>query len=198
MAEDRELAARASRGDMSAVEGLLERHLAGLVGYLRKRAADLAPKESAADIAQSACREVLSDLASGRVEYRGDGEFRAWLYEAALFKLRNRRRYWSAERRDKGREQAVGARRSKPDLEALAGGARTPSREAAAREEAERLAALIGELPERYGEVVRLARIEGLTHAEIAERLGVSEVTSRKLLSRALARLGTLGARGEE
>jgi DNA-directed RNA polymerase specialized sigma24 family protein len=33
------------------------------------------------------------------------------------------------------------------------------------------------------------ARIEGLSHAQIAERLGISEANSRKMLSRALVRL---------
>lgn len=196
MSDDDNLAQRASQGDAEAAEDLLARHLPGLIGFVARRAGDLSPKESSSDLAQSVCREVLSDLAAGKLRYLGEGEFRAWLYEAALFKIKNRRRYWHAERRDKRRElREAGPSSSAPGLDGLAGDSGTPSREAAAQEETERLARLLDELPERYREVVRLARLEGLPHREIAERLGISEVASRQLLNRALARLATLSAR---
>lgn len=195
--EDR-LVERASRGDGEAIDELLARHLPHLLGFVRRRAGELAAKESSSDVVQSVCREVLEGLADGRVEYRGEQAFRAWLFEAALFKLRNRRRYWRAERRDVARERRLaGADDAGAPLDALAGTSRTPSREAAAHEDRARLAALLEQLPERYRIAVELARIRGLGHAEIAEQLGISEAASRQLLTRALARLATLGARDE-
>ena len=47
-------------------------------------------------------------------------------------------------------------------------------------------------LAEADREIVRLAFVEGLTHAQLAERLDCTEVNSRKRLSRALARLARL------
>lgn len=47
----------------------------------------------------------------------------------------------------------------------------------------------LARLPDEYREVIRLARSEGLSHAEIGKHMGRSEVAARKLLSRAMARL---------
>jgi RNA polymerase sigma-70 factor (ECF subfamily) len=48
---------------------------------------------------------------------------------------------------------------------------------------------LIGQLPEGYRSIFNLYAIEGYTHAEIAELLGISEGTSKSQLSRARALL---------
>jgi RNA polymerase sigma-70 factor (ECF subfamily) len=73
----------------------------------------------------------------------------------------------------------------------------TPSEVAALHEELDRLQEVLEQLPERYAQVITWAQIDGLGHAEIAERLGISETNSRVLLSRALARLASLARRGE-
>ena len=65
----------------------------------------------------------------------------------------------------------------------------TPSRDAAAREELARAEAALARLSEEHREVIVLARIVGLSHAQIAEKLGTTEVATRSLLHRALARL---------
>jgi hypothetical protein len=59
-------------------------------------------KESASDLVQSLCREVLSDLS--RFEYRGEVAFRHWLYTQAAHKLIDRHRGLTAEKRDARRE----------------------------------------------------------------------------------------------
>ena len=61
-----------------------------------------------------------------------------------------------------------------------------------AREELERIESAFDRLPEEYREVITLARIAGLSRAEIAERMGRREGAVRTLLSRALARLAEL------
>ena len=95
----------ASRGDVTAIEALLEHHLPGLRNFVRRRAPGVvAARESSSDLVQSVCREVLEHLADERLEYRGEAEFKKWLYQAALNKLQNRRRYHLAEKRDPGRE----------------------------------------------------------------------------------------------
>ena len=189
----------ASQGGASAVEALLALHLPGLEGYVRRHAGGLPrDKESAADVVQSVCREVLERLRDERLEYRGEAEFRGWLYEAALLKIKSRRRYWAAERRDPKRERR-GARGSASGSgggaaldELLPHQATTPSADAASAEEAERVRRRLDELPERYRRVIELAHLEDLSHREIAERLEITEGASRMLLSRALARLSSL------
>ncbi len=186
----------ASRGDLGAVEELLARHLPRLAGFVRKNEGGLPRnKESTADIVQSVCREVLEGLKEERFEYRGEAEFRGWLFEAALFKIKNRRRYWAAERRDPQRERRAQAG-PESDLtspgEILAAAGASPSEDVASIEEAKRVRSLLDRLPERYRRVIELAHVEGLPHREIATRLEITEGSSRMLLSRALARLATL------
>ena len=58
-------------------------------------------------------------------------------------------------------------------------------------EELEHLASAFAALPPDWREVILLARVRGLSHAEIARTLGRTESATRTLLSRALARLAT-------
>lgn len=60
--------------------------------------------------------------------------------------------------------------------------------EAAATEQhMRRLRAALDDLPPRTREIFRLNRLEGLTHAEVARRLDISDSSVQKHLSRALA-----------
>ena len=96
---------RASSGDVNAVAELLERLLPDVESFLRARAgAMLRAKESGQDLVQSVCREVLEDVQRGRFAYRGDAEFKQWLFGAAELKLKQRARFWRQEMRDVARE----------------------------------------------------------------------------------------------
>lgn len=84
----------AARGDETAIERLLERHLPRLRAFVRLRAgALLRQKESHSDLVQTVCRRILEDAA--KFEYRGEASFLAWLYRAALNKMWERHRYYS-------------------------------------------------------------------------------------------------------
>jgi RNA polymerase sigma factor (sigma-70 family) len=65
----------------------------------------------------------------------------------------------------------------------------TPERQVAAHEEVERLKLALSLLPPVCGEVFRLHRLEGLTQAEVARRLGISTTAVEKSMRRALNRL---------
>jgi len=178
---------RASSGDATAVESLLARYAPEIEAYVARRGGPLVrAHESSADVAQSVCREALERLRSGRFRFQGEAQFRQWLYRAALLKLMARARYWKAERRD-------GAAPLHSESQLAPAAASTPSENAARVEELAALERALAELGERQREVVALAYGEGLSHAEIAERLGTSEAYSRTLLSRALVRLSRLG-----
>lgn len=181
-----------TRGDRGAVDALLARFLPDLQAYVRRHAGGpVAARESSADLVQSVCRELLERLEDRRFQYRGEAEFRKWMYGAALMKISNRARFWRAEKRDAGRERPPAADSTSPPepFEAET----TPSVHAQLNEELDRLRGALEQLPERHREILTLAQVDGLSHAAIAERLGITESHSRVLLSRALARLATLG-----
>ena len=82
---------------------LLALHLPALRAFVRLRLGPmLRAKESASDIVQSACRDVLENL--HRFQYRGEAGFKAWLYKTALRKVADRAEFWRAAKRDPARE----------------------------------------------------------------------------------------------
>jgi RNA polymerase sigma-70 factor (ECF subfamily) len=189
---------QATNGDAAAIADLLVALLPGLRAYLARNAGPLVgQKESPDDLAQSVCREVLERLASERIEYRGEAQFRQWLYQAALHKLQNRHRYWRAERRDAGHEVDAGDTDAAARWEAFFATLSTPSDKAMRHEDLERLQRALAALEPAQREIIRLARLEGLGHAELAARFAVTESHSRVLLARAMARLVRLAQDGD-
>jgi RNA polymerase sigma-70 factor (ECF subfamily) len=190
----RDLVRRATAGDTAAVEQLLTEHLSRLRAFVRLRMGRVvSAKESTEDLVQSVCREALEHLDG--FEYRGEASFRHWLFRRAEHKVQDRGRFYSRGKRDAAREIPIQG--TAPDGEApetLRGleSLFTPSRDAVAHEELARLERAFAKLPADYQEVILLARVVGLPHAEIAERMGRSVSATWTLLSRALARLSTL------
>ena len=174
----------ATRGDPVAIEEVLRAYLPRLQRFVHLRlGAQLRAREDTLDIVQSTVRELLQQP---DFEWRGEIEFRAWLFQAALHKILEKQRFHGAEKRSPDREvQPATAAFG----DAMADHA-SPSRIAGAREELQRLEAAIDKLTEPQREVLTLARIVGLPHAVIAERLGKSEVAVRQLLVRAMAAVG--------
>lgn len=179
----------ASRGDPEAIGALLERNLPRLRAFVRLRMGhELRAQESASDIVQSACREVLAHL--DRYRYRGEANFRHWLFTTAIRKVRDRVDYYRAEKRDVARRADLPSGESMQQALASAyADFVTPSADLDMQERIARLEAAFDRLPEDYREVITLTRIVGLSHREVAEAMGRSEPASRMLLYRALAQL---------
>src|SRR5215510_13975884 len=79
----------AAGGDAEAVRALVEDHLPRLRAFVRLNCgAALRARESASDLVQSACRDVLANLDGFRWE--GEPAFRSWLYTAAARKVADR------------------------------------------------------------------------------------------------------------
>ena len=181
-----ELVLRASRGEAQAVDELLVRHLPGLRRYVDARMGPgLRALESGGDVVQSVCRELLEDLPG--FEFRGEEAFRAWLQRTALRKLIDHQRHHQAQKRG----AAAGAL-SAADLALLASSIRSPSQDALIKEQVAALERAFARLTPTDREMLRMIRVEGLSHAEAARRLRCSVESSRKQLSRALARLARL------
>lgn len=176
----------ASRGDQPAVDELLVRYLPGLRAFVRLRAgAALRARESSSDLVQSVCRDILQNV--DRFQHGGENGFKRWLFTTALRKLQDKHEHMRAQKRDAAREVA--------DEAALGEAYRSvssPSRNAIAHEEFERVEKAFDELAEEEREVITLARVVGLSHKEIADAMGRSEGATRVLLHRALAHLAEL------
>lgn len=174
--------------DPAGIEELLVEHLPKLRAFIRLRVgAELRALESASDVVQSACREILANPDAFR--FRGEARFRAWLFTTALRKVANKAEYHAAAKRDMRRKQPM-TRWS--EVSAAYADVVTPSRNLAAREELARVEAAIDRLSEDHREVITLARICGLPHREIAVVMGRSENACRVLLHRATAQLGMI------
>jgi len=176
-----ELQRSVSNGDGDDLDRMVSRYLPRLHAYVRVHMGQgLRRREASLDVVQSVCREVLEERE--RFEFRGEGAFLSWLLTAAMNKLRQRARFFGRQRREQNRES--------PLSEGLLDGGASPSREVMAKEEIDRLEAALTELPDDYREVVVLARIVGMPHADIAEHLGRTLSSVRSVLARALIKLG--------
>jgi len=187
------LVQQATAGDPVALDALVMQHVSALRAFIRLRTCNrVRQHESESDLVQSVCREVLEG--AGNFDYRGHAAFKGWLFTAALRKIIEKDDYYTAKKRDVGKN--VPLQRSSPEGEghllAAYSSICTPSRAAEANEELERIELLFDELPEEYREVITLARVVGLSHAEIAVKMGRSEPACRQLLKRALVRLAVL------
>jgi RNA polymerase sigma-70 factor, ECF subfamily len=170
---DRELVARAQRGDAAAYEELVRRHQG-----IALRAAYLFAGD--ASDAQEAAQDAFVKAYRALGRFRTAEPFRPWLLRIVANEARNRRRA-------AGRRQAMALRAA---ADAAPGDA-APSPEAAlvsAERRAELLAALY-----RLGDDHRLALscryLLELSEAETAAALGVRRGTVKSRLARALERL---------
>ncbi len=193
-ASELELAERAAKGDSAAVAELLERHLPALHAWIRLRCGPkLRALESSSDVVQSTCRDVIENL--DRFVFPSEAAFKAWLYKTAERKIADRAEYWNAERRDPARlvrphtPQDDGGSVAPRDLSAIYATVCSPSEMAMGLEAQERIERAFQSLSDEHREVILLARLAGMSHAEIAESLSIAPGTARMRLFRALGEL---------
>lgn len=192
---ERDLAAEiaaARRGEPRAVDSLFARNLPPLVAFIRARAGKaIAARESAVDIAQSVFREVLEDV--DRIELKGEGAFRNWLFMQATRKVLDRAKFHGRDRRDAGKEVAIPEAGPAADaLLACYASIASPSRHAAAKEELTRFEAAVQGLPDAQRDAVTMSRLMGLSYEQIAQQMGATESAVRGLVARGLAALSSL------
>ena len=126
-------------------------------------------------------------------EYRSDPEFRAWLFKAALHKVKEKQRYHGRQRRDVRREAKLFVvDTSGVPLGDVYKTFSTPSRDMMAQEHMNRVEEAFDQLPEHYREVITMARVAGLPHDEIAAQVGKSVGAVRQALGRGLVMLADL------
>jgi RNA polymerase sigma-70 factor (ECF subfamily) len=149
MGTDEELVARARGGDLSAFEGLVERHRPVVTRVARR----IAGADDADDVAQDAFLRAYHRL--GR--FRGEGPFRAWLLQIT----------------HNAAVSAIARRRSEPaglapEPEPEPGATKTPAQRLEERERRERLERKLRGLRPEHRAVLVLRDVEGLSYEEIA------------------------------
>ena len=179
---------QAKGGDEQALSRAFERYrrrLAVLIHYkLSPQAREFSDVE---DLVQETCLRAFRDL--DRFTYLSPGSFLRWLSTIADHAIVDRARYQNRQRRA-GEEMPF--RSESNPLGPEPADSRTPSRLFAQQQAIERLLARLDALPEDYRQVIIHTRIEGLTTAETAERMGKSRETVALLVYRALKRFRVL------
>jgi RNA polymerase sigma-70 factor (ECF subfamily) len=163
------LVRRAQAGDHEAYRALYEAFLPRIhaLAYRMCGSPDLAD-----DLVQAAFIRAFTRIAA----FRGDAPVGAWLHRVAVSVILNGLR---AERRRQAREVPLGR-----EAEWVAASA-PPGRPALADE----LERAMDALPEKARMVVILHDVEGYTHEEIAQMMGIRAGASRVRLARARAAL---------
>lgn len=180
---------RFKSGDQEAFALLFQKYrarLAVLIYY--KLSEKLRQRVEVDDILQEVFFAASSEI--DKFTYRSPGSFLAWLtcladhiiIDAARFENRQKRQAaemlrFRSESNPHGPEPAD---------------SKTPSRLYAGQEAIEKLVQKLDALPEDYRQVILLAKLEGLTTQEVAERMGKSREAVALLLHRALQRFRQL------
>jgi len=144
----------------------------------------------ASDLVQQTLLEAHRGAAACRAAT--DAERAAWLRRILANNLADAARARARARRDAGREVSLDAALAESSARIgvwAAGLGPTPSQEADRHEQAVRLAAALAALPEAEREALVLQHWQGLTVAQIGERLGRSPAAVGGLLKRGLRRL---------
>lgn len=165
---EREVIERARTGDPAAERELYEAH----VDRVYRLAYRMAGRDDLArDFAQEAFIRAFDKLEG----FRGDAAFSTWLHRVTVSVVLN------------GMRKVKRRREREAPLEAAA--SRGESRQSAEPDLQEKLGRAIDELDDKYRLVVVMHDIEGYTHAEIGDALGIATGSSKARLSRARAQL---------
>ena len=186
------LVALAKEGDGAALNQLCSVYGERVRRIIRLRMdRKLRPKLDSVDVVQDALILALGGLKD--FKYRNEGDFLRWLSRIAENKLRDIFDKFHADKRDVHKEIPF-KKEGRSTEDGSVGAAEpmrttTPSVIACRKEALDRLEHALDTLKPEYKQVVVLKRIEGLSHAEIAEKLGKNPGAVRMLLARAMAAL---------
>ncbi len=188
------LVERVQKGDKEAFSRLFEKYrtrLAVIIHYRLGRS--LRRDADVDDVLQETLLRAYRDIE--RFEYKAPGSFMSWLARIADHVIVDMAR---AQNRQKRAGEHVRFRSESNPGGPEPADSRTPSRIFAENESLDRFVETLGRLPEDYRRVILLAKVEGLTTSEVAERLGKSNEATSLLLHRAIRRLQSLHEGREE
>lgn len=179
-------------GRAQAGEELLRRHLSWLKLLARLEIdTRYRGKFDESDVAQQVMLEAVRDIPQFRG--RTEAEFATWLRRILAHVLAHEfRRYRGTQKRDITQEVSLEQtlQHSSQRLgDVLAASVSSPSHQLLRNEQELLLADVLSRLPEDYREVILLRNLEGLSHDDVAERMGRGVGAVRMLWVRALAEL---------
>lgn len=187
-----DLVRQAKAGDRPALGVILERHRAYLATVIEKALGEnLRARTTVDDVLQDAYAQVVRDI--GKFEYQSDSALKGWLAQVARNAVGDVAEKFAAAKRtagetaiDAGAEDAEGVRASLRDEGA------GPETASVTEEANARVRAAVRRLKGDARSVIEMRYFEGLSLAEIGERLGVSEDAARMKTNRAEASLGKI------
>jgi RNA polymerase sigma-70 factor (ECF subfamily) len=173
---DRELVARAQRGDKHAFELLVEKYQRKLGRQLSRFIRDPAEVE---DVAQEAFIKAYRALPA----FRGDSAFYTWLYRIGINTAKN---YLMAM----GRRAPTSTEVEAEEAEGFEEGEQlrdnnTPESVLLSNEIAETVSNTIDGLPEELRKAIQMREIEGMSYEDIAQAMGCPIGTVRSRIFRA-------------
>ncbi len=178
-----DLIERIKRGDREAFTPLFEKYrprLAVLVHY--RMGARLRDAFEVDDIVQETFLQAYRQF--DHFAYQSPGSFFRWLSRITEHVIIDAARHQGRDKRNAGERVPLRSESNPGGLEPA--DSKTPSRLYTEREAVVRLMHRLDELPEQYRQAIILAKVEGLTTQEMAERLGKSREAASLLLHRAL------------
>jgi len=169
VAEEKQFLADIRDGDRAAMRRLYDRYSKYAMAICLRYVPDA---DDVKDVMQDSFVKIFTSIDS--FEYRGEGSLKSWIARIvaneALDHVRRKGRYTFTC------DIPEGADEGDPDIDAVGDDA---------------LAAMIGRLPDGYRMVLNMYVFGGMSHREIASRLGIAEGTSasqffhaKKLLAR--------------
>lgn len=162
-AKDTELIEGCRRKNAQAQKSLYERYAGKLYALCCRYIKD---KMEAEDVFIIACTKILERID----QYKGEGSFEGWMKRIVV----NESLTYLRQNKNMYLEMDIEAADREPDFE-----------KSESHLQAEDLMKMIDALPSGYRIVFNLYAIDGYSHKEIAEQLGISENTSKSQLSRA-------------
>ena len=169
--DERTLIANAAAGDRTAARALYYAHVERVHRIAYRMCGD-------ADLAEDLTQDVFVQLFRRLHQFRGESSFSTWVHRVALtVSLNAMRKVKRFRMRETEIDEAFHHEQAEDDLEP---------------DFRERLNAAIDALPEGCRTALVMHTIEGYSHAEIGELLGIAEGTSKARVFDARARLKQL------
>jgi RNA polymerase sigma-70 factor (ECF subfamily) len=190
-----EVVDRIRRREAKALAEFLESHRPQLMAFIeRQLGTALRRKVEPEDVFQEASTEAVRALPTIEL---GDRDPFSWLCQIAERRIIDlHRRFFDAQKRDAGREVALGAGGSETGkvglINMLVASMTTPSKAFSRNARELRLQEALAKLPEEQREALRLRYVENLPSKEIAEKLGKSDAAIRVMLTRSIKKLQDL------
>jgi RNA polymerase sigma-70 factor, ECF subfamily len=165
---------RARAGDAAALDGLVARHLTAVYQVALRVLGD-------GDLAEDAAQETWVLALRGLARFRGESSFRTWVMRIALNTSRS-----ALRRRGRRRETVLDVARQ------VSTGTTLPDAAVGLQVEAQRLDAVLEQLPTKQRLAVTLRIYQGLSHREVGEVLDCSEASARVNFHHGIKRLREL------